>query len=220
MFELFFMRIILLLAIVTAFCTSCNNSGKGKTFCDTTCNSDTIKFSGSEPFNQAVAISIKDCEPDSLKWTHKGLLNERQILFRQFVTQSVRLNKSAISSAFQDTTNVWLAFNDCITGRGYIFKLPYRTGNQITTISGALNSFDPKFSVDPDLRAYTDRGNIYVVDVTTGKEAQMTFKKEYEMDFNNIHKSIDTINITKQRIYVKLIDKDGNEIPFEKKIDL
>ena len=47
----------------------------------------------------------------------------------------------------------------------------------------------------------------------------MTFKEEYPIDFMDIHKVLDSINVTRQRIYVKLI-KDGNEIPMEKQISL
>jgi hypothetical protein len=214
------MRILFILLIAPLFFASCGDSGKGKTFCDTTCVTDTFKFNGSEQLGQLVKISVRNCEPDSLTWTHKGLPSERQIVFNQYVNQPVRLNKAALDVAFQDTSVVWLSFNDCKTGRGYLFKLPYRKGNPIQTISAALNSFDKKFSVDPDLRAYTDRGNIYVVNVTNGKEAQMTFKEEYkDMDFNKVHESLDSINVTKQRVYVKLL-KEGKEVPLEKKIDL
>jgi hypothetical protein len=121
--------------------------------------------------------------------------------------------------AFQDTVCAWLAFNDCLTGRGYLIKLPFNKGNGIQKISGALNGFDPKFFVDPDLRAYTDKGSIFVVNTTNGKEAQMTFREEYPIDFTDIHKVVDTISVTKNRIYAKLL-KDGKEIPFEKQISL
>ena len=88
------------------------------------------------------------------------------------------------------------------------------------TLTGALNSFDPKFSLDPDLRAYTDRGSIYVVNVKTGKQEQMTFKENYkDMDFNDIHKVLDSIHVTKDRIYVKLL-KYGQDVPFEKNVSL
>ena len=40
------------------------------------------------------------------------------------------------------------------------------------------------------------------------------------MDLNDVKKSIDTLNVTKQRMYIVLIDKDGSKTPFEKKIEL
>jgi hypothetical protein len=214
------MRIFLLLALASLAFTACNNHGKAKTFCDTTCSNGDISFKGDEKFDQSLILSIKNCQPDTLSWTHGRAPSHKKIQLTEFLNQPLKLNQKNVSCGFQDTSMVWLAFNDCVTGRGYLLKLPYNQNKSIQKITSALNSFDPKFSVDPDLRAYTDRGNIYVADVHTGKEAEMTFKKEYDMDFNDIHKAIDTINVTKKRIYVKLIDKDGKEVPLEKNIDL
>jgi hypothetical protein len=213
------MRIFILLPLAALFFASCNNNAKGKTFCDTTCKSDPIKFTGDDQFNQSLQINIKNCNPDTVSWTHKGMYISRQIVLPSYVDQDVKLNASMVACAFQDTSIAWLTFNDCLTGRGYMLKLPFSKSNSIQKISGALNSFDPKFSVDKDLRAYTDRGNIYVVDVTNGKQAQMTFKEEYPIEFNKIHEVLDSINVTKERVYVKLL-KEGKEIPFEKKITL
>jgi hypothetical protein len=214
-----------LLVIITAaiFFTSCsNNSTKTtSTFCDTTCTNDAFQFQGDNPkLKQSLTITMKNCTPDSVSWTYEGLESKRHALFSDYTPQEVRLNKSAIAVAFQDTSSVWISFNDCFTGRGYLVELPYRSGKSTIKTSAALNSFDKKFSVDPDLRAYTDRGNIFVVNVTNGKTAQMTFKENYaDMDFNDIHKTLDTINVTKSRIYVKLI-KEGQDVPIEKNVSL
>ena len=214
------MRICFLSVFVLLMMSSCNNNGKsGQTFCDTTCNNDTIKFEGNSAFEQKLKIGMKNCLPDTVSWTHRKALNERKIQLTEFLNKNLKINRKAVDAAFQDTSFVWLSFNDCVTGRGYLLKLPYSQG-QTQKISGALNSFDHKFSVDPDLRAYTDRGNIYVVNVTNGKEAQMTFREEYkDIDFDDIHKVVDTINVTKQRIFVRLL-KNGKEVPFEKNIEL
>ncbi|MFL5741248.1 MAG: hypothetical protein ACJ75B_13580 [Flavisolibacter sp.] len=155
-----------------------------------------------------------------MSWTYAKASSHKKIQLTDFLNQPLKLNQKNVSCGFQDTSLIWLTFNDCVTGRGYLLKLPYSQTKSIQKITSALNSFDPKFSVDPELRAYTDRGNIYVANVNTGKEAEMTFHKEYDMDFNDIHKAIDTISITKKRIYVKLIDSDGKEVPLEKAIDL
>lgn len=146
-------------------------------------------------------------------------MTSRKIQLSDFLNQNVRMNASAVSCAFQDTSFAWLAFNDCFSGRGYLLKLPFSKEGNIQKITGALNSFDPKFSIDKDLRAYTDRGSVYIVNTTNGKEAQMTFKEEYPIDFNDIHKVIDTISISKSKVFVRLL-KDGNPVPFEKQIDL
>ena len=176
------MRITFLLLAASAFFVSCNNSSTAKTFCDTTCTDNEMTFKGDPQFQQELKLSLKGCAGDSITWTHGKTFERTQIHLPEFLKQSgemnyIKMNKSAIKVAFQDTTRVWFSFNDCITGRGYLLKLPYG-GAGMQKITGALNSFDPKFSVDPDLRAYTDRGNLYVANVVTGKEASMTFKKE------------------------------------------
>lgn len=163
---------------------------------------------------------MKNCSPDSMKWTYEGADAVRTVPFSDYGPQGIRINKSSINVAFQDTASIWVTFNDCSTGRGYLFELPYRSGKNTMKTSAALNSIDKKFSVDPDLRAFTDRGNIFVVNVTNGKQAQMTFKENYaDMDFNDIHKTLDSINVSKTRIYVKLL-KEGKEVPIEKNISL
>ncbi|HEU0063785.1 MAG TPA: hypothetical protein VFQ58_02095 [Flavisolibacter sp.] len=213
------MRAIILYCIILAWFTSCNNAKTSNSICDTLCKTDSIKFKGNDQFNQSLAISLKDCKPDTLKWTHGKLKITRQIQLTDFLSQDVKLNPSAVSASFQDTTCAWLAFNDCVTSRGYILKLPFNKSNGIQKISGALNKFDSKFFVADGLLAYTDRGSIYVVDGNTGKEVMMTFKEEYPIDFMDIHKVLDSINVSRSRIYVKLI-KDGQEVPIEKQIAL
>jgi hypothetical protein len=216
------MRNLFPVAITAIFFISCNNSSKtAATFCDTTCSSDTLKFNGDHPkWKQWLNISMKNCSPDSIIYTYEGASNVRTVSFGDYGPQMIHLNKSNINVAFQDTASIWVSFNDCSTGRGYLFELPYRSGKNTIKTTAALNSIDKKFSVDNDLRAYTDRGNIFVVNVTNGQTAQMTFKENYaDMDFNDIHKTLDSINVTKSRIYVKLL-KEGQEVPIEKNIAL
>jgi len=215
------MKSILLLAAAALIFCSCNNKAKGpKPLCDTSCKSDQFTYTGDATFNQALTLTVNGCSPDSLTWTHRHAGVTRAIQLTEFLNKPVRLNRSAISVAFQDTTLVWLAFNDCLTGRGYLLKLPYRKSQTTQKITSALNSFDPKFVVDEDLRAYTDEGNIYIDNVKTGKSAQMTFKEKYAMDFNNIHEVLDSINVSKSRVFVRLLKQDGKEKVFEKKIEL
>ena len=213
------MRLLLFISAAVIF-ISCNNSGAGaKTFCDTTCRSDSFNFGNDNALLSHVSISVKNCAPDSVSWTHGGLITARQVAIADLTNQPVRLNASAISCVIKDTSHAWLTFNDCITGRGFLFKLPFNKQNDVKKISGAINSFDPKFSIAPDLRAYTDRGSIYVVNVNTGKETMMTFKETYDIDFNKIHDVVDSVNVTKKRIFVAL-KKEGKLVPIEKVIDL
>jgi hypothetical protein len=213
------MKLILLLSASVIF-LACNNSGKtGKTFCDTTCKTDSFNFKGADRFESRVDISLKNCKPDSITWTHGGMTITRQLPFNDLTNQDVRLNPSAISCIIKDTSYAWLTFNDCITGRGFLVKLPFNKANNINKFTGALNSFDPKFSVEENLRAYTDRGSIYVTDINSGNQEVMTFKETYDIDFNNLHQVVDSINVTHKRIYVQLL-KNGKEVPIEKAIDL
>jgi len=220
LFELIFMKPIFILLATALSLTACKNNAKtAKTFCDTTCHSDSFNFKSNDRFESAVSISVKDCKPDSIAWTHGGMDTRRQIPMSDLVDQDIRLNKSAVSCVIKDTSYAWLTFNDCVTGRGFLFKLPFNKANNITKISGALNSFDPKFVIADDLRAYTDRGSIFVIDINTGNQAVMTFKETYDIDFNELHKVVDSINVTHKRIYVNLL-KQGQEVPLEKEINL
>jgi hypothetical protein len=213
------MKLILLIC-APVFFIACNNSGKtAKTFCDTTCKTDSFNYKGADRFESRVDINLKNCKPDSITWTHGGMAITRQLPFTDLTNQDVRLNPAAISCIIKDTSYAWLTFNDCITGRGFLVKLPFNKANNISKFTGALNSFDPKFSLEPDLRAYTDRGSIYVTDINSGNQEVMTFKETYDIDFNALHQVVDSINVTHKRIYVKLL-KNGKEVPIEKAIDL
>jgi len=83
-----------------------------------------------------------------------------------------------------------------------------------------LNKFDPKFSVEDGLVAYTDRGNIFVEEMATGKTAMMTFGKMIaDLDYDAMHEFIDSVNITPTRVWAKvLMDNKWKEI--EKNITL
>jgi hypothetical protein len=201
---------------VICFASCSNNSAGTKTFCDTTCVKDSIAISGAAGSGQDLSIKINNCKPDTVSWSNKNVT--RRIAFNEYINKDVRMNPNYVKAAFQDSC-VWLSFNDCITGRGYMIRLPYSGDEPIDKMTAALNSFDKKFTIDDDLRAYTDGGNIYVVNVKTGQKAEMTFKEAYKMDYDNIHTVLDSINVSKSRIYVKLL-KEGQEVPLEKNISL
>src|SRR3978361_2387409 len=169
------MKVILSFISALLFLTACNNNNNtAKTFCDTVCKSDSFKFKGDVKYNQSLTISVKNCQPDTLTWTHGKLMVSRKIQLTDFLNQNIKINSSAIACNFQDTSCAWLSFNDCISGRGYILRLPFNKENGIQKITSALNRFDPKFSIQDNLLAYTDKGSIYIVEGNTGKEAQMT----------------------------------------------
>ncbi len=217
------MKSILIFSAFIGLLASCSNNNNAattaKTFCDTACNSDTIVYKGEHRLHPYVSISQKNCLADTLTWTHDALPSMRQMQISTLLNNSIRVNKAAMSCYIKDTSYAYLTFNDCVTGRGYLLKLPFNKKENINKVTSALTSFDKKFVVPEDMRAYADYSTIYVVDVTTGKEERMTFKEEYDINFNDVHKVIDSINVSRNRIYVKLL-KDGKEVPLEKQINL
>jgi len=215
--------VIALLAVVlvtsSVSFTACNSSGPA-TFCDTACNNDTLRFSIDHPDKPFVSIGMKNCLPDTITWSHNRLATKRKLVFSDLTGKEVHINKNFIRYYIKDTSYVWITFNDCISGQGFLVKIPFnKTGNIFRKNSG-LNSLDPKFSVSENLAVYTDKGNILVEDMTTGKKATMTFgRKIEEMDYIDIHETIDSINVTPDQVWVKL--KIDNEWQVkEKKITL
>ena len=196
-----------------------NNATADASFCDTTCNNDTLRFEGEHRLRPYVSISQKNCIADTLTWTHEALPNKVQMQVPTLLDNTVRVNKSAMSCYFKDTSYAYLTFNDCVSGRGYLLKLPFSKRESISKISSALNAFDKKFVVPEDLRAYADYSTLYVIDVATNKKEQMTFKEQYQIDFNNVHDVIDSINVSRNRLFV-LLKKDGKQVPIEKTINL
>lgn len=199
--------------------TSCSNSSEtGKTFCDTACKTDSLHFKGDHKLNPVVSIGLNACKADTLMWTH-DLAGSKMLSLRNDLGQDVFLSKSAIDCFFKDTSYAWLQFNDCKTGRGFLLKLPFSKAEERRKITAALTKFDPKFSIDPDLVAYTDRGSVFVENLQTGKKATMSFDKAYDIDFNKMHEMVDSAHITKDRIFVQMI-RNGEKKPYEKKVSL
>lgn len=199
--------------------TSCsNNADTAATFCDTVCSSDSLHFKGDNALNPMVSIGLNSCKADTVVWTH-DLAGTKMLSLRDDLGQDVYLNKSAIDAYFKDTSYVWLQFNDCKTGRGYLIKLPFSKSAERRKITGAFTKFDPKFSIAPHLIAYTDRGSVFVENLENGNTATMPFDKAYDIDFNKLHELVDSVNITSNRIYVQMI-RDGKKVPYEKNVNL
>jgi len=216
------MRAFLFLVILTILFSCGDKKGTAaKMFCDTACQTDTIKFKDeTHKLKPYLYISAKNCQPDSVIWSYSGLGNNRKLSFEDFGGHKFNLDKSTMYSYFHDTSYIWLLFNDCTNGRGYLAKIPFNKSRNIVRKGSALNKFDPKFSVADNLAAYTDRGNIFVEDMTTGKTAMMTFGKMIsDLDYDAMHEFIDSVNITPTRIWAKvLIGKDWTVV--EKAITL
>ncbi|HZF64603.1 MAG TPA: hypothetical protein VEZ55_08965 [Chitinophagaceae bacterium] len=211
---------LLPLTLLLAYCTNDNKGGaQSKVFCDTTCSNDSFNFKGNHKMNPFVWISSENCTADTITWSYDYLQADRQMHMGTLLGNLVRLNREALSCYFKDTSYAWLTFNDCLTGRGYLIQLVYDKSKSVRKMSSAINSFDKKFVLPDNLRAYCDYSTIYVEDITKDKKELMTFKEEYKIDFNNIHETIDSVNITNNRIFVQLI-KDGQKVPLEKQINL
>src|SRR5438093_3393807 len=160
------MRILLLLSVIfLMFSCKSKTTETAAVFCDTACTSDTFKFNGSHKLKPFVSVSQKNCIADTLTWSHSAMPTARQMHIGTLLGTSVRLNKSAIGCYIKDTSYAWLTFNDCVTGRGYLMQLPFDKKQNIRKMSSALNSFDKKFAVADDLRAYADYSIIYVENV-------------------------------------------------------
>lgn len=214
------MRILSLLAVI-AVLTSCGGPEEIKPFCVAECQKDTIKFiDETHELKPYIYISAADCLPDSVIWSYSGLGINRKLSFNDFGGRKFQLNESFMKIFFKDTSYAWLLFNDCSNGRGYFTKIPFNKSENIKRKNSALNNFDPKYAVADGLVAHTDRGNIFVEDMATGKTAMMTFGRNIaDIDYDAMHEFIDSINITPTRIWAKvLIDKTWT--PIEKSITL
>jgi len=199
--------------------TSCSNSSdSAKTFCDTACNTDSLHFKGEHQLNPMVSIGLNACKADTLMWTH-DFAGSKLLSLRDDLGQDVYLNKSAIDCFFKDTSYAWLQFNDCKTGRGFLLKLPFSKAEERRKITAALTKFDPKFSIEKDLIAYTDRGSVFVENIESGKQATLVFDKPYDIDFNKLHEMVDSIHVTNDRIFVQMI-REGEKKVYEKKVSL
>ncbi len=194
-----------------------SSSGKGaKTLCDTACLNDTLKFKGDHKLEPYVYITVSNCRPDSIIWSYKGMGSNRKT---KFDYPEAKVNKNFIRCIFNDTSFAYILFNDCITSRGFQIKLPYDKKQSFVMKTSGINNLDPKFSIADNLLAYTDRGNIYIEEIASGKKAMMTFGEKLDIDYDAIHEFIDSVNVTNSRIWVKVkIKEEWKEL--EKNITL
>ena len=207
------MRQLLLAAVLMvtlAAATGCGSSAESpKTFCDTACLTDTLRFTGTHPLEPYIYISTANCKPVNIIRSHKAM---GASLNTGFGFNSVNFNKDYIRCILDDTAAAYILFNDCMTGRGYYIKLPFNKTGTINKRTSALNNFDKKYAVADNMVAYIDKGNIFVEETKTGKKAMMTFGKMLDIDYDAVHEFIDSVNVTPERIWVKVkIDKQWEE---------
>jgi hypothetical protein len=208
-----------LIVLIVALLSCGDSNGSGTTFCDTaSCKTDSLHFKGNHSLNPMVDIGLNACKADTIMWTH-DLAGSKLLDLRDHLGQDVYLNQSAIDCYIKDTSYAWLQFNDCKTGRGFLLKLPFGKSEERRKVTGAFTKFDPKFSVADGLVAYTDRGSVFVENMETGQKSLLPFDKPYDIDFNKLHEMVDSVSITKERIFVQMI-RDGQPKTYEKKISL
>jgi hypothetical protein len=171
---------------------------------------DSVKFTQAiSRFKPYIYISAKNCMADTVTWSYDGMGANRKLSIPDLIGKEVYLNKNFIRCTLNDTSYAWLMFNDCSNGRGYSIKIPFDKKKPLGPKNSAINSIDPKFSVADGIATYTDRGNIFIEEMKTGKKAMMTFGQDISPDYNDIHKTIDSVNITPERIWVKIMIKDA-----------
>jgi hypothetical protein len=218
------MKIFFIIILTVSFAwqfASCKSSSRPPSFCDTTCITDTISYIHEHPLQPFVQISVKNCEPDTIIWSHSFLPTKRKMGFVELVGRSARLNKNYISCYFKDTSYAWLKFNDCNTGRGFLVKLPYNKNDKWSIYTSALNNFDPKYKVEDGLIVYYSDTFIYVQDVATGKIEQLVLndKPLEKPDYDNPHSIFDSVNVTRNKIWAS-VNINGETKTKEKKINL
>lgn len=194
---------------------ACQSGGKGdaaQTFCDTACFKDTLEFTGTHADKPFIEIVPKDCSADSIFINSAGMATMTKT---KFDYAGKKLNKQFIRCLFKDADYAWILFNDCETSRGYQLKVPFKSTISYEKRSSGLNNFDKKFSIADNLVVAMDRGNLFIEDANTGKKAMMTFGKAIAetVDYENIHQHIDSLSITNNRFWAKvMIDKKWETI--------
>ena len=199
--RLFPLAIIFMILNLNIGCKFSSNSAAD---CAAACPKDTLKFSNPDhPLKPYVYVSVKDCKADTAIWSYSGLGVNRKLEL-----PAVQLNKDLVHCIINDTSNAWLLFNDCSTQRGFFLKVLFKkVGGKLNP--NAINNLDKKFSVAEGLVAYTDKGNLFIEDMSNGKQAMMTFGEQLDFDFDAIHKTLDSVNITPSRVWAKVKLKDG-----------
>jgi hypothetical protein len=200
---------------------ACNNKPDApKAFCSDPCLKDTLKYTIEDPGKPYVYISAKDCTPDTILWSTKYSETNRKMSISELLGRPVAINKEFVSCYIKDTSFAILQLNDCSSFRGYILKLPFNKSGSISKKSSALTPFDKKYAIGEGLICYADNTFLYAEDMVTGKvEKLLLSDKQLDIDWENIHNTFDSVNVSRTRIFVNL-KADNETKPLEKTISL
>jgi len=188
--------------------------------CDTTkCADERLTYKSEGTSAAFLELDIKNCTLDTAFWGSKSYKKDSKIILSENFERKLYIDKQNFEALVGDGTSIWLKFNDCVTTRGYLIGLPLSEEGTIKKYSSAINNTDKKFNIDKSLIAYTDRGNIFVEEWATGKQATMTFGERIEIDYDFIHETVDSVFVTPTKIWAKvMMNKQWKE--FEKEITL
>ncbi len=211
------MKNVLVLAIsISMVILSCKSKDETpKSLCNDPCLKDTIKVISDHALRPYVYFLPANCYADTIVWSHKLLPNDTKIVMSEYTKRDVSAYKEGVDVYFKDTVFAWVIFNDCSTPRGYAMQLFFDKNKGIKNYTSALNKFDPKFNIANGLICYADYNFVYIEDMDSGKKEQVKLSdKELEIDFNEIHKTFDSVHVTRNRAYIKLKGKDVIEKSF------
>jgi hypothetical protein len=201
-----FLSLFSVILVIVLFAACNNKPEKPKSFCSDPCLRDTMKFTLDHPGKPYVYITANSCSPDTIIWSHSNLPNNRKMSVSELLGQPVSINKEFVRCEIYDTSFAWLQLNDCSTFRGYLLKLPFDKKKSISKYSSGLTDFDPKYRIADGLICYSDRAFIYVEDKVTGKIEKMKLADHsLDIDFDNVHVAFDSVNVTRTRIFVNLV---------------
>ena len=190
-------------------------------FCkDTSCMTEPIRVASDAPGKPFVNVTFKDCKIDSIHSDKSGKGLSSKIVFAEFIPNDIKPSKEALQIDIIGSKHAWMRFNDCATGRGYAIKLAFDETGKTQKLTTAINNFDPKYKVADSLVAYYDNTFIYIQDMHTDKVAQqlLTDVGVRNHDVNQPHSLIDSVNITKERIYAKILF-EGKTIEHDKALE-
>lgn len=208
---------LLILVLLVSACSS--EEPKPVTLCEKPCVSDTLYYTLKDhKYEPYVKLVPSNCLIDTVIWSSKLIPTKRKIHLSTSLELIPAVDKSTVRCYIVDTNYAYVIFNDCLTRRGFWLKLPLGEKGTTEQSVSALNPADPRYSVEEGLICYKANNTVYVEEILTGKKATVEVPSP-KFEFNTMYEVIDSIHVTRGRLYMNL--KDGSkEVPFEKTITL